>query len=250
MSWQILWSIIAIGCVLYGGLICSLRSGTSFFAVWLLLGGFFAFLAAAAHRHLWQKIPAGGKAAVWILLGLCAAVFVFTEARICSGFDEKGEDGLDYLIVLGAQMRENGPSVVLQYRLDTACAYLEKNPETVCIVSGGQGFNEPCTEAEGMQQYLLEKGIPAERILTETESRSTLENIQNSMRLFDPETDRVGIVTNNFHVYRGCAIARKAGIRNVCGIAAPARALYLPNNMLREFFGVVKDVLKGNMTVV
>ena len=45
-------------------------------------------------------------------------------------------------------------------------------------------------------------------------------------------------------------IAEKAGIRNVYGIAAPSKILYLPNNMFREFFGVVKDILRGNMSVV
>ena len=249
MNWQILWSIIGIGCVLYGCLICSLRSGTSFFIVWLILGALFLGLAAAAHLHLWRRLPAVWKTVAGIVVCLGAAVFIFTEAKIGSGFGQKGEENLDYLIVLGAQIKERGPSIVLQYRLDTACAYLENNPETICIVSGGQGSNEPCTEAEGMQRYLVEKEIPAERILQEAESRSTLENIENSMKLLDPETDRVGIVTNNFHIYRGCGIARKAGIRHVCGIAASSRALFLPNNMFREFFGVVKDVLKGNMSL-
>ena len=249
MSWQILWSIIGLGCVLYGCLICSLRSGTSFFIVWLILGAFFFALAAAARLHLWRRLPTGWKAAAGIAVCVCAAVFLFAEAKIGSGFRQTGEENLDYLIVLGAQVKGRGPSIVLQCRRDTACTYLENNPDTICIVSGGQGSNEPWSEAEGMQRYLLEKGIPAERILQEAESRSTLENIENSMKLLDPETDRVGIVTNNFHVYRGCAIARRAGIRHVCGIAAPSRALFLPNNMFREFFGVVKDVLKGNMAI-
>ena len=247
MKWQILWSSIAVVCVLYGVLIYSLQSGTSFFAVWIGLGVFFFLLTAAARGHLWQRLPAGGKAAVWILLAVCLGFFALVEAGIAGSFGRKGEPGLDYLIVLGAQVRENGPSVVLQYRLDTARAYLEDNPDTLCIVSGGQGANEPFPEAEGMLEYLMEKGIPGDRILTEPASRNTLENIRNSMALLDPDRDRVGIVTNNFHLYRGCAIARKAGIRHVSGLAAPSKLLYLPNNMLREFFGVVKDRLAGNI---
>ena len=236
---------------MYGCLIWGLRSGTSFFAVWLVLGGFFFLLAAAARLGLWQKLPAGGRTVILILTICCAAVFIIVEARIAAvGFRTAEEKDLDYLIVLGAQIREDGPSVVLQYRLDTACSYMENNPRTVCIVSGGQGWNEPCPEAEGMRQYLLEKGISEERILAETESRNTLENIQNSMVLLDSDKDRVGIVTNNFHIFRGCAIAEKAGIRNVYGIAAPSKILYLPNNMFREFFGVVKDIARGNMSAV
>ena len=98
-----------------------------------------------------------------------------------------------------------------------------------------------------MKEYLLQCGVPSDRILTEPESRNTMENIRNSMLLMDPETDRVGIVTNNFHLYRACAIARKAGIRNVSGIAASSTPLFLPNNMLREFLGVVKDKAEGNI---
>ena len=247
MKWQNLWTIIGIACVLYGCLILSILSGTSFFAVWFVLGGVCFLFAAAARFHVWQNLPMGGKAAFLILVFACLAFFVFVEAKILTCFGEEGEKDLDYIIVLGAQVRDDGPSVVLQYRLDTAFDYLEENPDTLCIVSGGQGANEPCTEAEAMRDYLVAKGIAEERILTEAESASTLENIQNSMKLLDPETDSVGIVTNDFHLYRGTGIARKAGIRHVSGIAAPSLPLYFPNNMLREFFGVVKDTLKGNM---
>ena len=58
---------------------------------------------------------------------------------------------------------------------------------------------------------------------------------------------RVGIVTNNFHVFRSVAIARKQGLADVCGIAAPSTAFYLPNNLFREVFGITKDALWGNL---
>lgn len=109
----------------------------------------------------------------------------------------KGETNLDYVIVLGTQIHESGPSIVLKYRLDAAVLYLNENPGTICIVSGGQGKNEPYSEAEGMAKYLIEKGIP-----------------------------------------------EKEGLSNVCGIAAGARKLYLPNNMLREFLAEIKFLIK------
>ena len=68
-----------------------------------------------------------------------------------------------------------------------------------------------------------------------------------SMQFIDPEHDRVGIVTNKFHMFRGVRIACKAGIVNVCGIAAESNPLYLPNNMVRESLGVAKDFLAGNL---
>ena len=66
--------------------------------------------------------------------------FVIIEGCIISQMHAKADGNLDYIIVLGAQVRADGPSKVLKHRLNTAIDYLEKNPETICIVSGGQGI--------------------------------------------------------------------------------------------------------------
>ena len=77
----------------------------------------------------------------------------FTGIGGCIGskMNTEGKPGLDYIIVLGAQIYERGPSAVLRFRLDKAVEYLNENPQTKCIVSGGKGSNEPCSEAEGMK---------------------------------------------------------------------------------------------------
>ena len=67
------------------------------------------------------------------------------------------------------------------------------------------------------------------------------------MAFLDAENDRVGIVTNDFHVFRATGIARKAGIRHVFGIAAYSVPWYQPNNMLREGLGILKDYAVGNL---
>ncbi len=164
------------------------------------------------------------------------------EGFVLSGFAEHGEPNLDYIIVLGAQVYENGPSVVLKFRLEEAIAYLEENPDTKCILSGGQGHNEPFVEAVGMADYLMKHGISEERLLLETESATTAQNISNSRKMIEQNAS-VGIVTNNFHVFRAVRIAEKQGMEKVCGIAADTTKLYLPNNMLREFFAVMKFLL-------
>ncbi|MCI8927757.1 MAG: YdcF family protein [Lachnospiraceae bacterium] len=51
-------------------------------------------------------------------------------------------------------MKTGGPSKALQYRLDEACRYLDENPGIKVIVSGGQGTDEPVSEAQGMYDYL------------------------------------------------------------------------------------------------
>ena len=149
---------------------------------------------------------------------------------------------VDDVIVLGAQVREDGPSVVLQYRLDRAISYLETHPDTVCLLSGGQGRNEPFAEAVGMAQYMEEHGICADRLILETRSLTTAENIRNCRELL-PDGASVGIITNDFHMFRALQIAKKQGLPDVTGITAGSAKLFLPNNMLREFFAEIKFLL-------
>lgn len=163
------------------------------------------------------------------------------------GFGATPSPGADYCIILGAQWKESGPSYVLQKRLDAALDYLNRNEGTMVIVSGGQGGNEPISEAEGMKEYLMNAGIAEERIITEDTSTTTNENLINSSEFLDKENDRVVLVTNNFHVFRACSIARKQGYKHLEGLAAGSYPAMLPNNLLREFLGVIKDSFVGNL---
>ncbi|MBQ9644621.1 MAG: YdcF family protein [Lachnospiraceae bacterium] len=244
---KILWILLAVLFILYGIVILSIGSGTGFFLVWFALGAISLVCAWFAEIHLWSGLPAPAKSIIAVLIIIVLAIFLCVEGQIVRSFHHTPEKDLDYLLVLGAQVHEQGPSIVLKYRLDTAADYLEQNPETLCIVSGGQGPNEPFPEAAGMKQYLLEKGIAEERILTEDASRNTKENMEFSRKLLTGNTVRVGIVTNDFHIYRAMALARQADFANVQAVPAPSSVPYLPNNLLREFLGVMKDWLVGNI---
>lgn len=232
--------------VLYGILILQVGSGTSFWLVWEVIGLFFFCWAMLLHKDffvIYKKIGMlfyGGVAVgVLVLVILCG--------MIATEFTSDGDKNLDYIIVLGAQVRENGPSVVLKYRLDTAIDYLNENPDTICIVSGGKGKNEPFSEAKGMYEYLLKNGIEKNRIILEDKSRNTVENIKNSKVLMEQSYNRVGIVTNNFHMFRGVRLAKAQGLHGVYGIAADSSILYLPNNVLRECCGILKEWIMKNI---
>ena len=244
---MMIWIIAAILCAVYGVLILRIGSGTAFFAVWFLLSLVFLCFAYAAKIHLWSRLSKGPKIIFLLLVIFLLTLFLFVEVHICSGFRQKEVPDLDYLIVPGAQVKKDGPSVVLRFRLEKAYEYLTANPDTKCILSGGQGQNEPVPEAIGMQSWLMEKGIPESRLLPEDKSLNTKENIEYSKKLLQGEDPTVGIVTNNFHLFRACAIAQKSGLRNVTGIPAYSTPFYLPNNMLREFLGVMKDWFEGNI---
>ena len=220
-------------------------TGTWFFLIWGIMGIAFTLWGIFRGR-IWHVMPHWLNITAGTLFLLMLAVFLFTEGCIISGFSKNTDKELDYIVVLGAQLKTTGPSRVLQYRLDTAYEYLTAHPDTKVIVSGGQGSNEPASEAQGMYDYLVKRGIEPDRIILEDRSVNTEQNIRFSKDFLQADTDKVGIVSNNFHVFRAVKLAKAAGYRNAVGIAAPATAFYLPNNMLREFFGVVKDFLMGH----
>ena len=244
----ILLALLGVAAIAYGVTVMMLNSGTPFFAVWYLLGALLLLAAMATHAGWWALLPVLVRRVAAVLLAVVFVVFAGTQALILGQSGSQGEPGLDCIVVLGAQIRPDGsPSGVLQYRLEAAYTYLQDNPRTRCIVSGGQGPNEPCSEADGMADYLESRGIAADRFMREDRSLNTQQNIQNSMAFLDAESDRVGIVTNDFHIFRATRIAQKAGIQYVCGIAAYSVPWYQPNNMLREGMGIVKDFLAGNL---
>lgn len=246
---EIVSLFLGILCILYGICIMAIGSGTLFYMVWFCGGFCFFVLALVFHFSLWDKLSRLVRGILLIGLTICILCFGIVEIMIAGCFHEKGQANLDYVLVLGAQVYESGPSVVLKYRLDTAAAYLQENENTLCIVCGGQGYNEPGTEAEIMAEYLENAGIDSSRIIIEKESSNTTENIMNAMKKANLTEQTVGIITNDFHLFRALKIADKNGLHAV-GIAAPSNAFYLPNNMLREFLGVIKDTLQGNMDLL
>ena len=240
------FAALGIAMIAYGLTVKRAATGTAFYRVWILGGSLFLLMAVSCVFRFRRKLPPVVRNTGLLLFLIGCALLLFTEILILSHFKDKDED-VDWLIVLGAQVFEDRPSLVLKYRLDKAAEYLKTHPDTKCIVSGGQGKNEPFSEAYGMSRYLMEAGIPEERILLEERSLNPAENLENCLKMLPENHGKVGIVTNNFHIFRALRIAKKKGYDNVCGIVSPSKPFYLPTNLLREFVGVSKDLLFGNM---
>jgi uncharacterized SAM-binding protein YcdF (DUF218 family) len=150
----------------------------------------------------------------------------------------------EYVIVLGAGLGRRGHvTPLLASRLDRGRqvweAIASRGGRPALIVSGGQGSDEPVSEAEAMASYLITRGFPADRLVREDRSRTTEENLAYSKAIMDAARpgSRCVIVTSNFHVFRTAIIARKAGLR---GQVAGARTAgyYWPTATLREFAAV------------
>lgn len=229
--------VLGVLSIAYGLLMAALYPAGGFFLVWVALGA--ALLAAWRFQPARLAICAVCVAGL-LAVGALSALIVTTAAATPPA-------GLDCLVVLGAGLRPDGtPTETLRYRLDAAFDYLEENPETTCVVSGGQGFGESRTEADAMADYLVGRGLDAERVTKEELSTTTAENIRNSAGLLAPGAS-VAVVTNDFHLYRALRIAHENGLPESHGLAARTNPLYLPQATLRECFAVAKDALVGNI---
>lgn len=111
---------------------------------------------------------------------LCMVVFLSVEAVVFSAGRKAPAANADYVIVLGAQVRGETPTLVLNARIKAAAEYLEKYPEAVCVASGGKGTGETISEAEAIRRGLVQCGISEDRILLEDCSTSTSENLKFS----------------------------------------------------------------------
>ena len=153
---------------------------------------------------------------------------------------------LEYIIVLGAHVQGTRLTLALLERTRRALQYLEENPETKAVLSGGQGEGEDISEAQAMCNYLVEHGIDRERLILEGRSTRTTENLKFSLEIIGLDHS-VGVVTNNFHVFRGTAIGKKCGCKEIYPIPSRYRSWRLLIYIPREILAIIKDKIMGNL---
>ena len=192
-------------------------------------------------------IPVGVRWTGGILIAILFLIFIMIECVIISYGGKIPQRNADYVLVLGAQVKGRNLTYALQARLDAAYEYAVDNPDSIVIVSGGQGSGEDVTEAYAMAEYLKSKGLCESRLILEDQSTSTYENIEFSKKLMDNTSANVVLVTNHFHVYRGVGVAKKQGLTNVEGLGAPTKWYTIPNQYVREAFAVIKYKLFGQI---
>lgn len=225
--------------------------GYSFSAlVCLLLAAlilFYAFFPLLGARFPgFTKITLRIFSAVLIAGLLVAGV---TEAVIIRHSLGDPQTQVEYMIVLGAKVRDSGPSVSLWDRIYAAQDYMLSHPDVIAVVSGGQGQDEPMTEAQAMYDALVALGVPAERIWLEEEATSTWENIAFSLDLIEEKTgvrpETVGVLSSEYHLFRASLLAEKCDVGFVGIPAQTSRLSQKVNHFMREVAGVWHYILLG-----
>ena len=174
-----------------------------------------------------------------------AVIFASVEAGLMLTAAVKNPEEETTVVVLGCQVREDGPSLMLLRRLQATQKYMEENPNVKCIVSGGQGDDEVTSEAECMRKWLVENGIDKGRIFTEDKSTSTRENLEFSKEIIERENlcEKITVVTNEFHQYRAGRIAKNLGFESYA-VSGKSPVVLLPTYVVREMFAIVYEWIR------
>lgn len=181
------------------------------------------------------------------ILLLLVLLFIVVSIIMVSNAVRSAPDENVTLVVPGAKINGETPSLMLHDRLVAAAEYLKEHPDVNCVVSGGQGEDEPCTEASVMREYLIKLGVDAARIYAEDRSTNTFENMQYTYQIIKQNDlpTSVVIATQEFHQFRCAQYAREAALEPV-GTATCATPWYLLLcYWVREFAGICRMWLLG-----
>jgi len=153
-----------------------------------------------------------------------------------------------FIIVNGSGLINGKVTPILARRIDKAIGFYNRQKQVSqtpkLVLSGGQGRNEPISEARAMMAYAILKGIPEDDILLEDKSENTLQNMKFSKEILDNKTtaDETPysciFSTSNYHLLRTGMYARAVGLK-INGIGSRTALYYLPNALIREYIAYV-----------
>lgn len=243
-------------------LICAVLAGLAYFLKFCIPGYSFSALVCLCLIGLilfytfmpmvGLKFPAFARIATRIftvLLVIGLLVVGITEAVIIHASFGDPEEQVEYMVVLGAKVNADGPSVSLWDRICGAYEYMEAHPDVIAVVSGGQGTDEPITEAECMYRELVSLGIDPKRIWIEDEATSTWENMHFTLDLIEEKTGtrpaKLGVLSSEYHLFRASLFARACDVEFVGIPARTSRAAQMINHFMREVAGVWHYILLG-----
>jgi uncharacterized SAM-binding protein YcdF (DUF218 family) len=168
-------------------------------------------------KRKWRR-PLRSEIKRWALvlaIFLPAAVFLLLASMFIAIYWQSRIDQtrpVDAIVVLGAAQYDGRPSPVLQARLDQVLDAWEKGVAPLIVVSGGKLEGDRFTEAEASRNYLVDHGVPSDRILLENEGHSSWESMEGIAAILDEQgAKRILLVSDGFHILRLKLMARHFG---------------------------------------
>lgn len=173
----------------------------------------------------------------------------------------------NYIIVFGAGISENKTEII-NSRIEKAIEYSKLYPNCKFVLTGAKGSDEPIEEAIYMRNYLKDRGIDDKRLLIDSNSINTSENILNALNLikkdiikrnakeniitrpfknkdnyFDLDFLNIGFMSSEFHLTRINMMAKKYGISRPYDIPCHTKNLYKPYLYIREDLSLFKALV-------
>lgn len=235
----IIWFVLPL--LLYGILSVGNLTG---FAIFLLILFYGLKLEKVNEKIKNFRTKKSGKFVVSVVLVFAIAVVGLagfeTALMISSASGTPEPDST--VVILGCKANGENPSRMLLRRLQAAKKFLDKNPEAVCIVAGGQGADETISEAECMYKWLVKNGIDESRLYMEDKSTNTRENLQLAKEIIQRENlnEKITIVTNEFHQYRSGRIADALGLEH-SAVNGMTPIVLFPTYYVRELYSILYE---------
>lgn len=237
--------------VIYSGISTDFCGIWAVFSIVFLLMGIFRILDVRDRDAMPKRLPifVYTTFGLGMAIGITILLFIAKDGRV------QDTQGCDYVIVIGDRVYEDGISSTLKKRLDKAAEYCEHNPDTVLVLSGGADSGDILPEALAMYNYLTIKGLPDDRMIIETESRTTVENISNSLAMIDedlsvrmvPPPIMIGVLTSDYHFFRALKAAEYVTGERIYPIRAESDRVLFVHQCVRECFAVIRDRLAGTL---
>ncbi len=239
-------------------LFAALFLAVSFVFIFCLVGykftGFLIFVLGAFLIYLALSIGIKKRPLIIlrrIVIALAALGIGFTAVMtgiVVRDMNGDSPTACDYIIVLGAGLDKETPSLTLVDRLRRTVTYMNEYPDSTAIVSGSQGSGETITEALAMERYLISHGIPRARIIKEEKATNTNENLIYSREIIDSRGGgSAAIVSSDYHIFRARLLAKKQGMPAVMLPAKSSLPILRINYAIREGFALVKAKLLGHI---
>lgn len=233
----------------------------SFTHIWFALGAYLIFVGIyriKTGHSFWSVWKKWLKIVFVCLFTVGAIICVINLTLILTPDIAVLDEKADFVILLGGGISKDGilPDSVIK-RVEKTAEYLAKNPECICVVTGGMLDWLPISEAPELKRQLVLASVNPDKILVEDQAKDTIQNFKFSCRMIAEYTGKsiaevlkapVVVVTNGFHLKRSEYLASRIGFTDVKGLSADCPLVYVPHLYVREICAYVKLGLRILLT--
>lgn len=197
------------------------------------------------------KINKSVRKVLFIVICIGLLLFIGVEAIII-GIPKICTENKDYIVVMPTNLEEtNGyVSLTLKGRLDLVVKsiYQDAN-DSLIILTGGDIENSELCEADIMEEYLLNQGIPKNKIIKECTSKVREESLLKIKKIIEDDSKKninessIKLITTNYEALSTRLLLNRLGFDNIELSSSDTILYFAPVLYTAEFYFVTKNFL-------